>query len=58
MADIKITQKYNADTFLEEVECVVPKVDVDKNFEKAVDLIIKTAVAPGFRKGHFLEMQL
>jgi FKBP-type peptidyl-prolyl cis-trans isomerase (trigger factor) len=52
MADIKITQKYNADTFLEEIECVVSKVDVDKNFEKAVGEIMKTAVAPGFRKGH------
>jgi FKBP-type peptidyl-prolyl cis-trans isomerase (trigger factor) len=52
MAEIKITQKYNNETFLEEIECVVAKADFDKNFEKAIDAVSKIAVAPGFRKGH------
>lgn len=52
MAEIKITQKYNTETYLEEIECVVEKEDFDKNFEKALDAVTKVATAAGFRKGH------
>jgi FKBP-type peptidyl-prolyl cis-trans isomerase (trigger factor) len=49
--EIKYTQKYNSETFFEEIEAVIPQSIVDKNFNKAVELVQKTAVMPGFRKG-------
>lgn len=52
MAEVTYTQKYNSDTHLEEVEIIYPKEDFDKNFDKAVDEVSKTATAKGFRKGN------
>src|SRR5687767_177 len=51
MSKFNIKQSFNKETFLEEIEILVPKADFDKYFEKAVELIIKTSTAPGFRKG-------
>jgi len=46
-----ITQKYNSESFLEEIEAKVDKNSFDKFFEKALDDLMKVATAPGFRKG-------
>ncbi len=52
MSKFKTTQSYNSETFLEEIEVLVPKNEFDKYFENALSQVMKTASAPGFRKGN------
>lgn len=47
----KFTQKYNSETYLEEIEVITSKDQLDKFFQKALTEITKVASAPGFRKG-------
>lgn len=51
MSKFNTKQTYNKETFLEEIELLVPKEDFDKYFEKALVAVTKTSTAPGFRKG-------
>lgn len=47
----KFTQKYNPETYLEEIEVIASKDVFDKFFEIALEEVMKVASAPGFRKG-------
>lgn len=51
MTNFKISQTYNTETYLEEIEIIVPKDEFDKYFEVALEKVRKTTTAPGFRKG-------
>lgn len=48
----KTTQRYNPETFLEEIEYVISQDEFDQLFEKATELVTKEVTVPGFRKGH------
>lgn len=51
MSKFNTKQSFNKETFLEEIEFIVPKADFDEYFQKSLTEIAKSASAPGFRKG-------